>query len=95
MTRKLLLATAVAALVTGGALAQTINNAPQNSPAGVANEVKQAPRTGDSSQVGGTPSANTKGLQSQLNTKGLQSQLQDPQRSAPAQVPHPTAPVKR
>jgi hypothetical protein len=81
-----LLATAVAALVTGGALAQTINNAPQNSPAGVANEVKQAPRTGDSSQVGGTPSA---------NTKGLQSQLQDPRRSGPAQVPHPTAPVKR
>ena len=86
MTRKLLLATAIAALMTGGALAQTINNAPQNSPAGVGNEVKQAPRTGDSSQVGGTPSA---------NTKGLQSQLQDPQRSGPAQVPHPTAPVKR
>ena len=86
MTRKLLLATAIAALMTGGALAQTINNAPQNSPAGVANEVKQAPRTGDSSQVGGTPSA---------NTKGLQSHLQDPQRSGPTQVPHPTAPVKR
>src|ERR1700694_3041373 len=65
MTRKLLLATAVAALMTGSALAQTINNAPQNSPAGVGNEVKQAPRTGDSAQVGGTPSANTKGLQSQ------------------------------
>ena len=81
-----MLATAVAALVTGGALARTINNAPQNSPAGVANEVKQAPRTGDSSQVGRTPPA---------NTKGLQSQLQDPQRSGPAQVPHPTAPVKR
>jgi hypothetical protein len=76
MTRKLLLATAIAALMTGGALAQTINNAPQNSPAGVGNEVKQAPRTGDSSQVGGTPSA---------NTKGLQSQLQDPQRSGPTQ----------
>jgi hypothetical protein len=86
MTRKLLLATAIAALMTGGALAQTINNAPQNSPAGVGNEVKQAPRTGDSSQVGGTPSA---------NTKGLQSQLQDPRRSGPAQVPNPTAPVKR
>jgi hypothetical protein len=81
--RKLLLATAVVALMTGGALAQTINNAPQNSPAGVANEVKQAPRTGDSSQVGGTPSA---------NTKGLQSQLQDPQHSGPTQVPHPTRP---
>jgi len=83
MTRKLLLATAVAALMTGSALAQTINNAPQNSPAGVGNEVKQAPRTGDSAQVGGTPSA---------NTKGLQSQLQDPQRPAPVQVPRPTAP---
>jgi len=86
MTRKLLLATATAALMTGSALAQTINNAPQNSPTGVGNEVKQAPRAGDSSQVGGTPSA---------NTKALQSQLQDPERSGPTQVPHPTAPVKR
>jgi hypothetical protein len=60
MTRKLLLATATPALMTGSALAQTINNAPQNSPAGVSNEVKQVSRTGDSSQVGGAPSANTK-----------------------------------
>lgn len=66
MTRKLLLATAVVALMTAGALAQTVNNAPQNSPAGVADQTKQAPRTGDTSQVGGTPSANTKGLQSQM-----------------------------
>jgi hypothetical protein len=86
MTRKLLLATAIAALMTGNALALTINNAPQNSPAGVGNEVKQAPRTGDSSQVGGTPSA---------NTKALQSQLQDPHRTGPTQVRNPTAPVKR
>ena len=78
MTRKLLLATAIAALMTGGALAQTINNAPQNSPAGVGNEVKPAPRTGDSSQVGGTPSANTKGLQSQLQDRSVPDQRRFP-----------------
>jgi len=86
ITRKLLLATAITALMTGGTLAQTINNAPQNSPPGAANDVRKAPCTGDSSQVGVTPSA---------NTKGLQSQLQDPQRSGSTQVPQPTAPVKR
>jgi len=85
MTRKLLLATAVAALMTGSVLAQTVNNAPQNSPAGVGDEVKQAPRTGDTSQVGGTPSA---------NTKGRQSQLQDSQRSAPVQAPHSSTPYR-
>jgi hypothetical protein len=86
MTRKLLLATAIAALMTGSTLAQTVNNAPQNSPSGVGNEVKQAPRTGDSSQVGGTPSA---------NTKSLQSQLQDPQRQGPVQSPRPTTTPNR
>ena len=62
---KLAIALTAAALFTGTAMAQTVNNAPQNSPAGVQNQVKQAPRTGDTSQVGGTPSANTKGAQSQ------------------------------
>jgi hypothetical protein len=75
MTKKLLIATAAAvALMAGGALAQTINNAPQNSPAGVANETKEAPQTGDSSQVGGTPSANEKGKQSQMQDSRARAQ---------------------
>src|SRR5262245_18090800 len=65
MYRKLLLATAAAALMTSASVAQTVNNAPQNSPAGAADQTKQAPRTGDSSQVGGTPSGNTRALESQ------------------------------
>ncbi len=78
MTRTLLVVGTLAALIGSTAVAQSINNAPQNSPAGAANQVKQAPRTGDSAQVGGTPSA---------NTKGVQSQLQDPHRVAPTTVP--------
>jgi hypothetical protein len=54
------------ALVTGPAMTQTINNAPQNSPAGVQDQVKQAPQVGDPAQVGGPPSANIKGAQSQM-----------------------------
>jgi hypothetical protein len=57
------------ALLTGTAMAQTVNNAPQNSPAGAQDQVKQAPRTGDSSQVGGTPSANVKAKQSQMQDR--------------------------
>ena len=63
---KLTIALTAVAFLTGTAMAQTVNNAPQNSPAGVQDQVKQAPHTGDSSQVGGTPSANTKGAQSQM-----------------------------
>jgi hypothetical protein len=74
MSQKLILIVAAAALIAGTAVAQTVNNAPQNSPAGVGDQVKQAPRTGDSGQVGGTPSA---------NTKGVESKMQDPQRAAP------------
>jgi hypothetical protein len=66
MTKTLFIAMTAATLLTGSALAQTINNAPQNSPAGVANETKEAPQTGDSSQVGGTPSANAKSKESQM-----------------------------
>ena len=66
MIKTLFIAVTAATLLTGSALAQTINNAPQNSPAGVANETKEAPHTGDSSQVGGTPSADAKGRQSQI-----------------------------
>ncbi len=69
MTKLTIAITAALALLTGTAMAQTVNNAPQNSPAGVQNQVKQAPRTGDSSQVGGTPSANVKGKQSQMQDR--------------------------
>ena len=64
MIKTLFIAMTAATLLTGSAVAQTINNAPQNSPAGVANETKEAPHTGDSSQVGGTPSANAKSKES-------------------------------
>jgi hypothetical protein len=63
---KLTVAMTAFALLTGTAIAQTINNAPQNSPAGVQDQVKQAPQVGDPSQVGGTPSANMKAGQSQM-----------------------------
>ena len=63
---KFAIAITAAALLTGTAMAQTVNNAPQNSPAGAQDQVKQAPRTGDSSQVGGTPSGNVKAKQSQM-----------------------------
>jgi Protein of unknown function (DUF1236) len=62
MKRTFFIAAAAAALVAGSAVAQT----PQNSPAGVGDQVKQAPRTGDSAQVGGTPSGNVKGRESQV-----------------------------
>jgi hypothetical protein len=69
---KLTIALTAVAFLTGTAKAQTINNAPQNSPAGVQDQVKQAPQVGDPSQVGGTPSA---------NQKGMQSQMQDPHKT--------------
>jgi hypothetical protein len=69
---KLILAVSAVALFAGSAMAQTINNAPQNSPVGVQDQVKQAPQVGDPSQVGGTPSA---------NTKGAQGQMQDPHKT--------------
>jgi hypothetical protein len=61
MKRTFFIAVAAAALLAGGAVGQTINQAPQNSPAGVGDQVKQAPRTGDSAQGGGTPSGNVEG----------------------------------
>lgn len=66
---KLAIALTAAALLAAPAMAQTVNNAPQNSPAGAQDQVKQAPRTGDSSQVGGTPSANVKAKQSQMHDR--------------------------
>jgi hypothetical protein len=63
---KLMVAIIGSALVTGPAMAQTINNAWQYSPAGVQDQVKQAPQVGDPAQVGGTPAANIKGAQSQM-----------------------------
>jgi hypothetical protein len=63
---KFAIALAAATLLTGTAMAQTVNNAPQNSPSGVQNQVKQAPQVGDPSQVGGTPSGNIKGKQGQM-----------------------------
>lgn len=66
MKRTIFITTAAAALLAGSAMAQTINQAPQNSPPGVGDQVKQAPRTGDSSQLGGTPSGNIKGRESQV-----------------------------
>ena len=63
---KLMIAIATVATFTGTAMAQTINNAPQYSPAGVQDQVKQAPEVGDPAQVGGTPAANIKGAQSQM-----------------------------
>ncbi len=66
MNRTFFIAAAAAALLAGGAAGQTINRAPQNSPAGAGDQVKQAPRTGDSSQIGGTPSGNVKARESQV-----------------------------
>jgi hypothetical protein len=71
---KLMVAIFGAALVTGPAMAQTINKAPQYSSAGVQDQVKQAPQVGDPAQVGGTPAA---------NIKGAQSQMQDPRLAPP------------
>jgi hypothetical protein len=66
---KLAIAITAAALLSGSAVAQTVNNAPQNSPPGTQDQVKQAPMTGDSSQVGGTPSANAKAKQRQTQDR--------------------------
>jgi hypothetical protein len=72
MTR-LTLAFVSVALLSGPVIAQTINNAPQNSPAGVQDQVKQAPQVGDPSQVGGTPSANQRGMQGQMQDPASRS----------------------
>jgi hypothetical protein len=74
---KLLAAITGVAFLTGPAVAQTINNAPQYSPAGVQDQVKQAPQVGDPAQVGGTPAA---------NIKGAQSQMQDPRVAPPGAI---------
>jgi len=66
MKRTIFIAAAATALLAGSAVAQTVNQAPRNSPPGVNDQVKQAPRTGDSAQVGGTPSGTVKGRESQV-----------------------------
>lgn len=68
---KLMVAIVGAALLTGPAMGQTINNTWQYSPAGVQDQVKQAPQIGDPAQVGGTPAGNIKGAQSQLQDPRL------------------------
>ena len=68
MSKKFLMAAAVAVMASS-VQAQTVNNAPQNSPAGAADQVKQAPRTGDSSQIGGIPSGNTRAIQSKTQDR--------------------------
>jgi hypothetical protein len=83
---KLILAVSAVALFAGSAMAQTINNAPQNSPPGVQDQVKQAPQVGDPSQVGGTPSANTKGAQGQMQTLTRPAQWLRQQRANNTQV---------
>jgi hypothetical protein len=82
---KLMMTLGVLAILTGSAAAQTINNAPQNSPAGVQDQVKQAPEVGDPAQVGGTPAG---------NIKGAQSQMQDP-RAPVVVVPAPPPPPRQ
>ena len=74
------IALTAAALPTGTAMAQTVNDAPQNSP-GVQNQVKQAPRTGDASQVGGTPSANMKGNKARCRIEESEPHLADSPRN--------------
>ncbi len=75
MTKRMVAIISVA-LLTDPAMAQTINNAWQYS-AGVQDQVKQAPEVGDPAQVGGTPSA---------NIKGAQSQMQDPRLAPPGTI---------
>jgi len=82
---KLVTTLSILAILTGTAVAQTINNAPQNSPAGVQDQVKQAPEVGDPAQVGGTPAA---------NIKGAQSQMQDPRAPRPG-IPAPVQPRRQ
>ncbi len=58
MKQKLLIASTTAALIAGSSFAMAqAPTAPQGSAEKAASDVKQAPRTGDSSKVGGTPSA--------------------------------------
>lgn len=64
MKRKLLIATAAAALIAGSGLSFAQSpSAPQGSAEKAASDVKQAPRTGDTSNVGGTPSADKQAKQ--------------------------------
>jgi hypothetical protein len=84
MTR-LTIALVGVALLSEPVIAQTINNAPQSSPAGVQDQVKQAPQVGDPSKVGGTPAG---------NIRGAQGQMQNPRSPAGTMAAPPTRPNK-
>src|SRR5690349_17935811 len=84
MKRRLLIATAAAALIAGNGLAFAQSPAaPQGSTEKAASDVKQAPRTGDSGNVGGTPSADIKAKQ---HHKGSLTENGAPIGSAPQQA---------
>jgi hypothetical protein len=66
MKKQFLIATAAAALLAGSTFAMAQSpTAPQGSAEKAASDVKQAPRTGDTSKVGGTPSATVDAKQHQ------------------------------
>lgn len=84
MKRKLLIATAAAALIAGSGVAFAQSpSAPQGSAEKAASDVKQAPRTGDSDKVGGTPSADS---QSKVRERGPVTQNNAPLGSTPQQA---------
>ena len=61
MKKQLLIATTAAALIAGSSMGFAQSpTAPQGSAEKAASDVKQAPRVGDSTSVGGTPSSNMK-----------------------------------
>jgi hypothetical protein len=84
MKRKLLIATAAAALIAGSGLSFAQSpSARQGTAEKASSDVKQAPRTGDTSKVGGTPSADS---QAKSGKKGSLSQNNAPIGSAPQQA---------
>ena len=84
MKRKLLIATAAAALIAGSGLSFAQSpSAPQGSAQKAASDTKQAPRTGDTGKVGGTPSAD---IQAKQHQKGSLTENNAPIGSAPQQA---------
>jgi hypothetical protein len=84
MKRNLLIATAAAALIASGGLsyAQSPNAAPGTAQK-TNSDVKTAPRTGETGNVGATPSADSKAMQRQ---KGSMTQNGAPTGSTPQQA---------
>ncbi len=94
MNRIVFIAATATALLASGAVAQTINHAPQNSPAGAGDQVKQAPRTGDSSQIGGTPSGNVRARESRaVGSTNLSPEMRTRIRGYVAQHKYPSVSV--